>query len=86
MQLLVFDNVEVPSHKTKNIVNYMNQIENAKRFLLVDGGPINENLKLATGNLKYVNVLPSIVSIIYFACLNVTCGFLFSFVSVSLFS
>ena len=33
-----------------------------KKVLLVDGGPVNDNLKLATGNLHYVNVLPSIVS------------------------
>ncbi|KAE8656519.1 50S ribosomal protein L4 [Hibiscus syriacus] len=59
-KLLVFEDLEVPTHKTKNIVNYVNQMENAKKFLLLDGGPINENLKLATQNLHYVNVLPSI--------------------------
>ncbi|KAK8642222.1 hypothetical protein V6N13_011577 [Hibiscus sabdariffa] len=59
-KLLVFEDLEVPTHKTKNIVNYVNQMENAKKFLLVDGGPINEKLKLATQNLHYVNVLPSI--------------------------
>lgn len=59
-KLLVFDDLEVPTHKTKNIVNYYNQMENAKKLLLVDGGPIGEKLKLATQNLHYVNVLPSI--------------------------
>ena len=62
IQLLVFDDFEVPTHKTKNIVNYYNQMENARKLLLVDGGPIGEKLKLATQNLHYVNVLPSIVS------------------------
>ncbi|KAG6695397.1 hypothetical protein I3842_09G095500 [Carya illinoinensis] len=38
-KLLVFDDLEVPTHKTKNLVNY---------------------LKLATQNLHYANVLPSI--------------------------
>ena len=61
-QLLVFEDLEVLSHKTKNIVNYISQMENTKKVLLVDGGPINDNLKFATRNLHYVNVLPSIVS------------------------
>lgn len=60
---MIFDDFELPSHKTKNIVNYVNQMENAKKLLLVDGGPINEKLKLATQNVHYVNVLPSIVSL-----------------------
>lgn len=59
---MIFDDMELPSHKTKYIVNYANQMEKAKKLLLVDGGPINEKLKLATQNLHYVNVLPSIVS------------------------
>lgn len=63
-QLLVFDNLEVPTHKTKYIVNYVNEMEEAKKLLLVDGGPIDEKLKLATQNLHYVNVLPSIVSLL----------------------
>lgn len=60
---MVFEDLDVPSHKTKNIVNYVSQMENAKKLLLVDGGPINEKLKLATQNIHYVNVLPSIVSL-----------------------
>lgn len=63
-QLLIFDNLEVTTHKTKNIVNYVNEMENTKKLLLVDGGPIEEKLKLATQNLHYVNVLPSIVSLL----------------------
>ena len=70
MQLLVFDDLEVPTHKTKNIVNWATEMENAKKFLLVDDGPINEKLKLATQNLHYVNVLPSIVS---FSILSLMC-------------
>ncbi|XP_038982860.1 50S ribosomal protein L4-like [Phoenix dactylifera] len=59
-KLLVFEDLAVPSHKTKNIVNYVSQLENTKKVLLVDGGPIDDKLKLATRNLRYVNVLPSI--------------------------
>jgi large subunit ribosomal protein L4 len=59
-KLLVFDDLEVPSHKTKNIVQYIGQMEGTKKVLLVDGGDIDKKLKLATQNLHYVNVLPSI--------------------------
>lgn len=59
-KLLVFEDLAVPSHKTKNIVNYISQMEQTKKVLLVDGGPIDDRLKLATRNLRYVNVLPSI--------------------------
>ncbi|XP_020676593.2 uncharacterized protein LOC110095401 [Dendrobium catenatum] len=59
-KLLVFEDLAVPSHKTKNIVNYVSLMENTKKVLLVDGGIIDNQLKLATRNLHYVNVLPSI--------------------------
>ncbi|CAL9197061.1 unnamed protein product [Musa hybrid cultivar] len=59
-KLIVFEDLALPSHKTKNIVNYVTQMENTKKVLLVDGGPIDDKLKLATRNLHYVNVLPSI--------------------------
>jgi large subunit ribosomal protein L4 len=53
--------LEVPSHKTKNIVNYISQMDGTKKVLLVDGD-IDKKLKLATQNLHYVNVLPSILA------------------------
>ncbi|EES10663.1 hypothetical protein BDA96_06G063400 [Sorghum bicolor] len=59
-KLLVFEDLEVPSHKTKNIVQYIRQMDDTKKVLLVDGGDIDKKLKLATQNLHYVNVLPSI--------------------------
>ncbi|EPS72544.1 hypothetical protein M569_02212, partial [Genlisea aurea] len=71
-KLLVLEDLEVPSHKTKNIVNYANQMEGSKKLLLVDGGPIKENLKLATQNLHYVNVLPSIGLNVYSILLHDT--------------
>ncbi|KAK4741736.1 hypothetical protein SAY87_025324 [Trapa incisa] len=71
-KLLVFDDLELPTHKTKNIVNYVKEMESTKKVLLVDGGPINENLKLATQNLHYVNVLPSIGLNVYSILLHDT--------------
>ncbi|TXG46937.1 hypothetical protein EZV62_026231 [Acer yangbiense] len=70
--LLVFEDLEIPTHKTKHIVNCYNQMENTKKVLLVDGGPINEKLKLATQNLHYVNVLPSIGLNVYSILLHDT--------------
>ncbi|OVA03434.1 Ribosomal protein L4/L1e [Macleaya cordata] len=72
LYLLIFDDLDVPTHKTKNIVNYVEQMENSKKLLLVDGGPINEKLKLATQNLHYVNVLPSIGLNVYSILLHDT--------------
>ncbi|KAG4196139.1 hypothetical protein ERO13_A06G150933v2 [Gossypium hirsutum] len=71
-KLHVFEDLEAPPRKTKNIVNYVNQLENTKKVLLVDGGPINENLKLATQNPLYVNVLPSIGLNVYSILLHDT--------------
>ncbi|KAK6912548.1 Ribosomal protein L4/L1e, partial [Dillenia turbinata] len=55
--LLVFEDLEVPSHKTKNIVNYVKEMENTKKVLLVDGGPINEKLKAVCGGLNVYSIL-----------------------------
>nr|GEV32435.1 ribosomal protein L4/L1 family isoform 1 [Tanacetum cinerariifolium] len=71
-KLLVFDDLELPTHKTKNIVSYVSQMEDTKKLLVVDGGPIDDNLKLATQNLHYVNVLPSIGLNVYSILLHDT--------------
>ncbi|KAK1424753.1 hypothetical protein QVD17_20091 [Tagetes erecta] len=71
-KLLVFDDFELPSHKTKNIVSYVKQMEGTKKVLVVDGGPIDDKLKLATQNLHYVNVLPSIGLNVYSILLHDT--------------
>nr|AHA84219.1 50S ribosomal protein L4 [Phaseolus vulgaris] len=71
-KLLIFEDLEVPTHKTKNIVNYYNQMENTKKLLLVDGGPIDEKLKLSTQNLHYVNILPAIGLNVYSILLHDT--------------
>ncbi|KAL4557979.1 hypothetical protein LXL04_036175 [Taraxacum kok-saghyz] len=72
LQLLVFDDFELPTHKTKNIVSYVNQLDETKKVLMVDGGPIDDNLKLATQNLHYANVLPSIGLNVYSILLHDT--------------
>ncbi|KAM0898240.1 hypothetical protein ACQ4PT_022047 [Festuca glaucescens] len=59
-KLCIFEDLEVPSHKTKNIVQYIKQMDDTKKVLLVDGGDIDKKLKLATQNLHYVNVIPSV--------------------------
>jgi len=46
--------------RQKNIVQYIRQMDDSKKVLLVDGDDIDKKLKLATQNLHYVNVLPSI--------------------------
>lgn len=59
-KLIIFEDLGLPSHKTKYVVGAVSEMEDAKKVLLVDGGPINTNLKLATQNIHYINVLPSI--------------------------
>ncbi|KAI3696486.1 hypothetical protein L1987_79504 [Smallanthus sonchifolius] len=71
-KLLVFDDLDLPTHKTKNIVSYVKQMDETKKLLVVDGGPIDEKLKLATQNLHYVNVLPSIGLNVYSILLHDT--------------
>ncbi|KAK9060232.1 hypothetical protein SSX86_020936 [Deinandra increscens subsp. villosa] len=71
-KLLVFDDLKLATHKTKNIVSYVSQMDESKKVLVVDGGPIDENLKLATQNLHYVNVLPSIGLNVYSILLHDT--------------
>ncbi|XP_048504316.1 uncharacterized protein LOC104899532 isoform X1 [Beta vulgaris subsp. vulgaris] len=71
-KLLIFDDLTVPTHKTKNIVNWVDEMEDSKKLLLVDDGPISEKLKLATQNLHYVNVLPSVGLNVYSILLHDT--------------
>ncbi|XP_022879902.1 uncharacterized protein LOC111397288 isoform X1 [Olea europaea var. sylvestris] len=71
-KLMVYEDFELPSHKTKNIVNHVSQMENTKKLLMVDGGLIDEKLKLATQNLHYVNILPSIGLNVYSILLHDT--------------
>ncbi|VVA99789.1 unnamed protein product [Arabis nemorensis] len=71
-KLLVFDDLALPTHKTKNIVKYYDDMENTKKVLIVEGGPIDEKLKRATQNLHYVNILPSIGLNVYSILLHDT--------------
>ncbi|CAJ2643462.1 50S ribosomal protein L4 isoform X1 [Trifolium pratense] len=71
-KLIVLEDLEVSTHKTKNFLNYFKQLEDTKKLLIVDEGPINENLKLATQNLHYVNLLPAIGLNVYSILLHDT--------------
>lgn len=59
-KLMVFDTLDLATHKTKQVADYVSKLENCKKVLLVAGGPVNKKLALATQNLHYANVLPSI--------------------------
>lgn len=58
-KLKVFENVEPPSSRTKDMVQFLSEMEEAKRVLFVDDcEKMNETLVRATSNLHYANVLP----------------------------
>eukprot|EP00249_Psilotum_nudum_P007341 c20490_g1_i1 orf=483-1160(-) len=57
-KLALFDNVKPPTHKTKDMVKYISELEQCKKVLFVDDGDkVNPNLYRATSNLHYAHVL-----------------------------
>ncbi|XP_024391923.1 uncharacterized protein [Physcomitrium patens] len=59
-KLKVFDSVEPPTLKTREMERLIADIEGCKKVLIVDDAEtVNESLCRATGNLHYVNVLPA---------------------------
>nr|XP_011461927.1 PREDICTED: uncharacterized protein LOC101305059 [Fragaria vesca subsp. vesca] len=61
-KLLVFEDFGIYRNKPDNVVNYVKERmkkEKKKKILLVDGGPISKELKLATERLRCVTVMPS---------------------------
>lgn len=66
VQLKVFDSVEPPTLKTREMERLIADIEGCKKVLIVDDAEtVNESLCRATGNLHYVNVLPAQVKLQY---------------------
>ncbi|CAI0626010.1 unnamed protein product [Linum tenue] len=59
-KLLVFEDLEVPTHKTKNIVTMSSRWRMPRNCCWLMVVPSMKKLKLATQNIHYVNVLPSI--------------------------
>lgn len=60
-KLLVFDTLAPATARTRDIEEFLRRLGGAKKTLLVDGGeapPGGENLRRATANLFYANVLP----------------------------
>jgi len=57
---LVYETWNLATRQKKHCA--IGQMDDTKKVLLVDGGDIDKILRLATQNLHYVNVLPSIVS------------------------
>jgi hypothetical protein len=59
----VFDTVEPPTLKTREMERLIADIEGCKKVLFVDDAEeVNEPLCRATGNLHYVDVIPAKVN------------------------
>ncbi|CAK9225075.1 unnamed protein product [Sphagnum jensenii] len=59
-KLKVFDNIQPPSHRTRDMEQLIAGIDGCKKVLFVDEAEkVNAPLCQATGNLFYANVLPA---------------------------
>lgn len=62
-QLKVFDTVEPPTLKTREMERLIAGMGDSKKVLFVDDAEtVNEPLCRATGNLHYINVIPAKVN------------------------
>lgn len=57
--LLVVDSLSLQSHKTQHLLGVL-QKHKLDSVLLVDGGPLDKKLALASSNIQEVDVLPSV--------------------------
>ena len=57
--LIVVDSLSLQLHKTQRLVKILKK-HKLESVLLVDGGPLDKNLALASSNLQEVDVLPSV--------------------------
>ena len=56
--LHIVDSLQLPSHKTRDLEPIL-KLHEWNSALLVDGGELDQNLRLASSNLESVDVLPS---------------------------
>jgi large subunit ribosomal protein L4 len=56
--LVVIENTELKAYKTKDILAKLDKL-GATNALFIDGAEVNENFKLAIGNIPHVDVLPA---------------------------
>lgn len=56
--LVVIENMELKAGKTKDLLAKLDKL-GAKNALFIDGAEVNENFKLAIGNIPNVDVLPT---------------------------
>lgn len=74
VQLMVFDSIEPPTSKTREMERLLTGLGDCKKFLFVDETEkVNDPLCRATGNLHYANVLPAKVE--FLECFLLLVGF-----------
>ncbi len=56
--LVVIENAELKAGKTKDLIAKLDKL-GATNALFIDGAEVNENFKLAIGNIPHVDVLPT---------------------------
>lgn len=69
--LHVVDSLELPTHKTRHLVEVLER-NCWHSALLVDGGELDRNIALSVGNLQEVDILPSIGLNVYSILLRKT--------------
>lgn len=62
--LVVIENADLKAGKTKDLIAKLDKL-GATNALFIDGAEVNENFKLAIGNIPHVDVLPSAGANVY---------------------
>lgn len=57
-KLIIVDNLDIHSYKTKNLVEVFKRFE-GQSYFVVDGDKLNKNFTKASSNLSYVSAVPS---------------------------
>ncbi|API60751.1 50S ribosomal protein L4 [Tardibacter chloracetimidivorans] len=64
-KLIVLDSLELKDAKTKALQGQLGKLGFGKTALFIDGDAVDANFRLASANLKAVNVLPAIGANVY---------------------